>query len=227
MNRSGRDFEEIVLGRRSVSGNIRKYFEPESKLDFSRDVFNLISKTKKKHPSTRISKALFDSVKSELTRRGIKTHGLTLIPTVGGKFDVCYFTDALFYLPAIGEFPLTIDLFNIELEELNRLKSVWIDSFSGNIYSPREFQSDLYRFNIGLFCWKNEDIVAKEHGLTIPVPRDLRTYKVCARPENHFILTPDQALNYKGRRRFAKILVNFWFSKAKPSSFSKGNQTSS
>lgn len=200
-------FEKAVLGCHSSGG---LGYKPYS--SFTRELSKAISGLGRDYPDTRIGKFLYFGVKGRLEGLGIDTRGFKLGSSVGTYVDKQHKTDAFFFLPSIPDYPVTIDLFNMESKDLKILEDLWSASAKGE-YTELDYQSDLYLYKCGLTAlfkvqpdlsgWKN-----------IFAIKDLRFYsnqwrtRVTGRYENHFILTPEYANIRKERKKFIKLVAD-------------------
>lgn len=226
--RSGYDLEDAVFNCHSIGGDLTEKYIGQ-RPDFDKDVRRLIRRAICKHPKTKVAEILFGYVEKELKRFGIDTKGLVFLSAINTKVDLKHFADGIFYLPAVPQFPVTIDAFNISSSQIVALKNRWIDDFEEAVYTDSDFQSDLFRFKTGLARWKKECAIAAETGQAIIVPQDFRFYVACSRPENHFVLTPYSISSYKGRnqlKEFAKMVAGYFASKATINDRSKMAQQS-
>jgi len=210
--RSGYDLEDAVFGRHSSGDKLIKKFKGQ-RPNFDEDVKRLIREGRGSYPETAIGKSFWFEVNRELGRLGVNSHELVFLSAIDTKVDLRHFADGVFFLPSIPRFPITIDAFNIDLVLLFHLKSLWVDSFGGSVYTLLDFQSDLFRYKAGLSKWKKDCQRLSETNLIISQPPDFRTYVNYGRPENHFILTPYDIGTYRRRRIFAKMLARYLVSK--------------
>lgn len=213
--RSGLDLEDAVFGRHSSGEELIEKFGGQ-RPDFDKDVRRLIREgSGLRYPKTKIGQSLFVEVERGLKRFGLKSGGLVFLSAIDTKVDLRHFADGVFFLPSVPRFPVTIDTFNIDPKILRELKSSWVDSFEGQFYTSYDFQSDLFRYKVGLARWKKDCKALSETGnITLP-PADFRQYTNIGRPENHFVLTPYHVGTYRRRREFAKMLVKYFAKVAK------------
>jgi hypothetical protein len=180
---------------------------------FGPDIWSLLEKSKTVCPDTRLGWSLYRHVARELRREHINSGGLIFLSTVNTKADARHQTDGLFYLPSLHPYLVTVDVYNKKEVELKGLRAKWEDSFEGNLYSNTNFQSDLYRFKKGVWEFKKElrkigRTLSREEEESFGI--DFRQYAKSFRPENHFILTPDDIRSYGNRRSFAKLMVGYF-----------------
>jgi hypothetical protein len=207
--KSGYDLEDAVFGRHSSGEKLVEKFGGQ-RPDFDKDVRTLIKESWSRYPPASIGKSFWLEVKRELERFGVNTNGLVFLSAIDTKVDLRHFADGVFFLPAIPKFPVTIDTFNLDPDLFRALKIFWVDSFEGAVYTPSDFQSDLFKYKIGLTKWKKDCQKLSETGLTIQLPLDFRTYTNYGRPENHFVLTPHHIVTYRRRREFAKMVASYF-----------------
>lgn len=207
--RSGLDLEDLVFGRHSSGEELIEKFWGQ-RPDFDRDVQALIRESWTRYPEALIGKSFWLEVKRELERFGVNVNGLVFLSAIDTKVDLRHFADGVFFLPSVPRFPVTIDLFNLDPVVQKTLKSFWVDSFEGAVYTPFDFQSDLFKHKIGLTKWKKDCQKLSETGLTIQPPADFRPYTNYGRPENHFVLTPYHVVTYRRRRKFAKMVAGYF-----------------
>lgn len=224
--RSSVEFERSVLGHCSNGGH--EIFQGES--NFSKSIRELIEAPGPDYPDTRIGKSLFQMVREELLRNEASPNGLIFRSAVGTRADARHLTDAFFYLPSVDDFFVSIDLFNIDSENLIALEGVWSSLSKSLVYSRLDLQSDLFMHNRGLFAWTDEQGitggafvhsglgrltkgVAHIPNRAVCLPSiDFRRYSDRRRPENHFLLTPYNTETSNKRKEFAKMVANCFIS---------------
>src|SRR3989344_2518472 len=141
--KSGLDFEDFVFGRHSDGEEMKLRFSGQQP-DFDRDVMSLLRNNQGvRYPDTYVGEDFFCRLDWQLRFRGINTEGVTFLPTIGSMVDLRHYADGLIYLPAVPEFPITIDLFLIDSEKICQLREKWFEEFSGTYYTFFNFQSDL------------------------------------------------------------------------------------
>jgi len=212
--RSGSDLEDAVFDRHSSGEELIEKFWGQ-KPDFDKDIKALIRESSTRFPETLFGKSFWLEVKRELDRLGLSYNGLVFLSAIDTKVDLRHFADGVFFLPSAPRFPVTIDTFNLDQRVFKALKSYWVDSFEGSVYGPSDFQSDLFRYKVGLTKWKKDCQKLSETGLMIAQPNDFRTYTNLGRPENHFVLTPYHVVTYRRRREFAKMVAGYFIEVAK------------
>lgn len=205
---SGRDFEDFVFGRHSDGEEMKTRFFGQQP-NFDRDVKYLIKNNPGvKHPDTYVGEDFFRRFDWRLRRKGINTEGLMFLPTIGSMVDLRHYADGLVFLPAVPEFPITIDLFLVDDEVVNRLRREWFEAFRGTYYSFLDFQSDLFRWKTGRAKWVGDVEKAHSVGFELDEPADFRGYTDARRPENHFIWTPQEVTRH-GRKLFVQIFTEY------------------
>lgn len=204
--KSGLDFEDFVFGRHSDGERMRiKFFGWRPVFD--RDAWSLIRNNPEiKHPNTLVGEDFFRRLDLKLRRRAIDTSGLVVLPTIGSMLDLRHYADCLIHLPAVSEFPITIDLFLIENNISRMLRGKWSEGLEN--YSFFDFQSDLFRWKTGRAKWLKDLQTARSEGYDLAEPDDFRFYVECCRPENHFIWTPQDVLRH-GRKFFSTIFADY------------------
>ncbi|MFA6270470.1 MAG: hypothetical protein WC657_04660 [Candidatus Paceibacterota bacterium] len=206
--RSGSDLEDAVFGRHSSGEKLVEKFR-DQRPDFDEDVRALIRDSYARYPEVLVGKLFWLEVKRELERLGVDPYGLVFLSAIDTKVDLRHFADGVFFLPSVPRYPVTIDTFNLDPGVQKALKDSWVDSFEGHVYTSSDFQSDLFRYKIGLTKWKKDCQKLSETGLTIAQPKDFRQYTTYGRPENHFILPPYHVVTYRRRREFAKMIAGY------------------
>ncbi len=221
MNSGG--FEELITGRRSGGECLVQRFWGQGG-DFSDDIQSIIADEGDPFPATQIGRSFYGLLKHQFEKRGIQTEGFILRSTVNTKIDAHYFTDVVGWLPSIPETPFTIDLFNLPSGDMEALRTFWVRDFSGGVYSLVDEQTDLFRFNKGLFAWMKTKGIVYRADLSLfqkkvgtvpakafPVPFwDFRPYATGkGRPENHFVLTPYHVETSERRKSFANMVADY------------------
>lgn len=206
--RSGRNFERVVFGESSDLDVLNSL--PHEPPDFNKDLRELIRQSSLKFPQTILGESLYNLVARELDRLGVSSEGLIFVSAVNTKVDLRHYLDGFFYLPSALLYPVTIDLFNLIGE--GKVFDFWVESFDGEQYSWCDYQNDLFQYKTGLSCW------AREHKAGMEEPDafgsiDFRLFSNKGRPENHFILTPDQMESPRRRKHFAKMVARHIASK--------------
>lgn len=206
--KSGYDLEDAIFGRHSSGEKLVEKFWGQ-RPDFDEDVKALIRDSYARCPETRIGELFWLETKRELDRLGVDHYGLVFLSAIDTKVDLRHFADGVFFLPSVPRFPVTIDTFNLDPGVQKALKDSWVDSFEGSAYTSSDFQSDLFRYKLGLTKWKKDCQKLSETGLTIVQPKDFRAYTSFGRPENHFIMTPYHIGVCRRRREFAKMVARY------------------
>lgn len=210
--KSGLDLEDAIFGRHSDGAEMARKFYGQ-RPNFDKDVRKLIRNGQGRYPNTFVGRDLFWGLEEALTRKGINTNGLVFLTAIGSMVDLRHFADGIFFLPAIDQFPATIDAFNINNGQVDELKDKWVDLFAGQIYGFTELQNDLFRFKVGFSKWLDDFKACSARGLVLPKPADLREYTDARRPENHFVLIPQFVRTRAGRRSFAINIAEYLVSK--------------
>lgn len=210
--KSGLDFEDFVFGRHSDGKEMKSKFL-DQRPDFDRDVKFLInSNPGVKHPNTYVGEDFFRRLDCRLRRRGVDTEGLSFLSTIGSMVDLKHYADGVVYLPAVPEFPITIDVYKIDEKDINQLREKWFESFPGQYYTFADFQSDLFRYKAGRAKWLNDVRKARSMGFELNEPADFREYTYVRRPENHFVWTPRDVTRH-GRKLFVCVFADYLVSK--------------
>jgi hypothetical protein len=208
---SGYDFEDAVFGRHS-SGDLFERFGA-GRANFSADLLRAIGSSESAFPDTKIGRSLHGLLSKCLDEQKIDPVGLVFVSTVNTKIDLNHYCDGFFFLPSLPNLPITIDAFCIGEKRLWELKNFWIDIFNGHHYSLFDLQNDLFLYKRGLTRWRAEKpqlgFVSTEMTPLSILP-DFRRYADHGRPENHFILTPEYATAYEGRRFFSTMLAKYF-----------------
>jgi hypothetical protein len=204
--KTGPDLEEAIFGKRSGGLGLVKEFWWKL-ANFRSDVISVLGKSKAVHPDTIIGSVLYHQVVRQLSRH-LDSKGLVFLSTVNTKVDARHYTDGLFYLSSLHSDLVTVDVFNISNEDLDWLREMWIDQFTGSFYSDSDFQSDLFRFKKGVSEWRK--IPGNEYSKGSHKFIDFRQYTEENRPENHFVLTPSMIGTYEARRSFAKLVAGYF-----------------
>lgn len=210
---SGPSFEDVISGRHSRGAPHRDSGTLTS------GIKSIIADNKCLYPDSRVGALLYFGVKAELERLGVNTAGLSLKRSTGSMVDEHHYTDMFFYLPfhfpRYEEHIVTIDLFNLDSEIAEILRNYWVANSSGEGYSEKDYQSDLFLYKSGVSAL--ERIHPGFKGWTkIFRADDLRFYtsvfrkKILGRPENHFILIPEYAENRGRRREFIKLVAGYF-----------------
>ena len=210
--KSGFELEDTIFGRHSSGGQLVKKFKRKRK-DFSQDLTRLISESSDIHPSTQIGESLYWLTKKELEKLGIDTAGFVFVSAIDSITDARHFSDGVFYLPSVHQFPVTIDAYNIDPKTLDTLEDFWIDDFAEDRYGVADFQSDLFRYKNGSVEWKRNNQVSEGEGFFLIQPVDFRLCTKKRRPENHFVVTPRDVGDRAGKRAFARIVARYFASK--------------
>lgn len=205
--KNGFAFERLLLGHHSP--NTEKSFGYRS---FGDSITPLISEARRGgylYPDTKIAKSLYFGVGAQLEKRGICSSGLMFVPSVKTGLDQYHETDSFFFLPPIPDFPITIDLFNIDTEISKILHDAWEVNYE---YYPEEvFQFDLFLHKKGLASFMRETGADTTSGWTKvfkpdsnlwSYPKMVKTKKI-----NHFILIPEYTTNRARRGRFCKMVA--------------------
>jgi uncharacterized protein YaaR (DUF327 family) len=209
---TGSELEKAIFDEESSGlALVREFWDVPA--SFGPDITTLLEKSKTVCPDTRLGWSLYRHVLRELRREYIDSRGLIFLSTINTKADARHQTDGLFYLPSLHPYLVTVDVFNKKESEIKKLRAKWEDSFEGNLYSNTNFQSDLYRFKKGVSEFKKElkkikRILSREEEESLQI--DFRQYAKSFRPENHFILTPQDIRSYGSRRSFAKLVVGYF-----------------
>lgn len=218
--KSGRDLEDIIFGRHSNGDQMVKKFKRKRK-DFSEDLTRLISKSSNIHPSTQIGESLYWLTKKELEKLGVDTTGFVFVSAIDSITDFRHFSDGVFFLPSVPQFPVTVDAYNIDFKTLDILEDFWIDNFAGDRYEVGDFQSDLFQYKNGSAEWKRSNKTSEEEGFFLIQPVDFRQHTRKRRPENHFVITPRDIGDRARRRALARTVARYFASKV----FSQGRKT--
>lgn len=205
--KNSRYFELIVFGKSSNFNVLNSL--PQELPDFNEDLRELIRQSSLSFPQTTLGKSLYDLVARELDRLGVSSEGLVFISAVNTKVDLRHYLDGFFYLPSVPVYPVTIDLFNLIGE--NKVFDFWVESFEGEQYSWCDYQNDLFRYKTGLFRWMS--MAETEETGIFRIINDPRSFSNKGRPENHFILTPNQIDSPRRRKHFAKMVARYIASK--------------
>lgn len=220
---NGGDFERLITGHRSGGRSLVERFKGE-RSDFSNDMQAIICLSEESLPPTQIGKSLYDLLKHQFERRGIKTEGFILRSTVNTKVDAHHFTDMVAYLPSMPDLPITIDFFSISSCDLDALRSLWARDSKARVYSQLDEQTNIFLFKEGLSVWRKEKGIIPRADLSLfrrkigsvpdwaqPVPFwDFRRFAVgIGRPENHFILTPYHIETSERRKNFANMIADY------------------
>jgi hypothetical protein len=206
--KTGSDLEEAVFGKRSAGLDLVRKFWGQS-VAFGPQIRSLLGKFDSFCPDTKIGQTLYRQIVRQLRRCGIDPQKLIFLPTVGTEADAHHYTDGLFYLPSLDPYLVTVDAYNVPERNLDVIREMFQDSFSGQFYSKADFQSDLFRYKKGFAEWRRSCRVGnlpEEDFLKV----DFRQYSDAARPENHFILTPGNVGTYQARRSFAKMVAGYF-----------------
>lgn len=209
---SGYDLEDLIFGRHSSGDQMIKKFKRKRK-DFSGDLTRLINESQDIYPKTQIGESLYWLVKKELEKIGVNTAGFVFVSAIDSITDLRHFSDGVFFLPSVPQFPVTVDAYNINSKTLDILEDFWIDDFAGDRYGVGDFQSDLFQYKNGTVEWKRNNQVSEGEGFFLIEPVDFRRCTKKRRPENHFIITPRDIGDRAGRRAFARIVARYFASK--------------
>ena len=208
--KSGYDLEDKIFDRHSSGDRLVKKFKRKRK-DFSVDLTRLISESSCIYPNTKVGESLYWLIKKELEKLGVDATGFVFVSAIDSITDARHFSDGVFYLPSVHQFPVTVDAYNIDSKSLNLLKDFWIDDFSGDRYKIADFQSDLFRHKNGSVEWKRNNQTSEAEGFLLVKPVRQHTRK--RRPENHFVITPRDIGDRAGKRAFARMVARYFASK--------------
>lgn len=206
--KNGRNFERVVFGESSDFGVLNSL--PQELPDFNEDLRELIQQSSSRFPQTTLGKSLYDLVARGLDRLGVSSEGLILVSAVNTKVDLRHYLDGFFYLPSVPIYPVTIDLFNLIGE--SKVFDFWVESFDGEQYTWCDYQNDLFQYKTGLFRWMDGVAETGKTGIFGSIV-DPRSFSNKGRPENHFVLTPDQMESPRRRKHFAKMVARYIASK--------------
>lgn len=227
--RDFRAFEDAVFGR-SLGGNLSNSYKSFRSFDDSARavIENFRKGSIPACPKTRLARLIYSSVLSQIGKSGIDGR-LVLLSSRGTELDIHHESDGLFLLiTKIGGekekvYLATIDLYNLDSNVCEILKSRWIDE-SRDVYSPKKFQSDLYSQKNGLaVLLKGGHKITEWNKIFHPV--DLRGLGEISRPENHFVLTPYYTESWKRRKEFSKLIADYFIREAGNSNGSTEPQT--
>jgi hypothetical protein len=212
--KSGDHFEKAIFGRRSGGRNTNyQTFSDSLHAVLDADQVSL-------YPKTRLGELLFFGVYHKLIRRGVDPSGLRLLRGSDGSGDRWHGVDGFFYLPSIGRWPVTVDLFNLDSRECEFWKKEWFVS------SEIDFQNRLFLHKRGMSLIPQRGdwgrIINPEDYSLPKISKSGKPKAQKQRPENDFILTPYYTEDREMRGIFCGLVADF-FAKAAKRDFDRHN----